>query len=91
MLAPVSPTAVSLASAASTSEVALSPGAEYTFVANAAFNINFGATGLSAPSDTGAFPAGTYTFRVPPSGNYSYFRMTANATLKGVYWRSSFE
>lgn len=83
-------TAIDLAAAASSSALAHGGGAttEVAVVCNAAFNIRFGASDVAAPADTGCFPAGSYKFRVKKDTE-THFRITANATLKGLWWRSN--
>jgi hypothetical protein len=52
-----------------------------------AFNIRFGGAAVADPADTAAFPAGLYQFYL--SGAQTKFKITANATGKACYWRSS--
>ena len=52
------------------------------------FNIIFGASGISAPADTGSFPAGLHRFRIKRAVN-THYRVTNNATGTITAWRGS--
>lgn len=51
------------------------------------FNVLFGTSSVANPADTAVFPAGVYSFVLSPT--LTHFKVTASATAKLKYWRSS--
>lgn len=58
-----------------------------TICVSQSFNFRFGGSGVGDPADTGAVPAGMYSFVLNPT--LTHFKVTASANAKLKYWRSS--
>lgn len=56
---------------------------------NVAFNIEFGASGVGAPADTGVLAAGLYEFEASKGAEETHFRIMPNANGELKWWVSS--
>lgn len=81
-------TEVTLAAAtAQEKAVAYGQDAVVGIASTSSFNIRFGPASLTAATDTGTFPAGTYYFRL--RGLQAAFSFCPNANGKMLFWRAS--
>jgi hypothetical protein len=86
----VAATDLTVTAATPTSATATGAGAGgtfFSFAVGVAFNIRFGGSTVANPADTASFPAGMYSVYL--NGAQTHFKITANATGKATYWKSS--